>query len=95
MSQPDSTQCAACGAVTRQLAVPGEDDGWLRFGVPEVRVHWLGSICPDCQAGSDRTEDEWMIYIAVAGDVKAGDAEQAEALDLSRARAMAIGEPDD
>jgi hypothetical protein len=72
------------------VPVPEEDDGWMRFAVPEVRVVWLGAICPQCQAESDRTEDEWMLYVAVAGDAEADEDAQRDALELGQARELRI-----
>lgn len=92
MTDAAITECASCGTVTHLLPVPDQDDGWLRFAIPEVRVHWLGSICPECQAASDRTEDEWMLYVAVAGDAAADDADQTDARELGRARTLTIGQ---
>ena len=72
MGEAELAECTRCGAVTQRVPVPGEDDGWLRFAIREVRIVWLGFICPTCRAECERTEDEWMMYCARAGDQEAG-----------------------
>ena len=68
MSDTDPASCARCAALTRRAPVPGQDDGWLRLGIIEVRIIWFGFACPACQDETGWDEREWMMYFASAPD---------------------------